>query len=166
MHFDHINNPCHPLTPAKSPTPLSSFQLHVFFLNGLLSPICTWVWGCLLRLDWPMGLHPWRKPVPSSHQLFIDPYKGRLVMSLSLSLLSQFLTDDLLLWILLFFLPRQGAQAGLEFVSLLLQSPECLGYWPELWHLTVLSSLLLFLLFQLFETEFHIIVWAGLKLTM
>lgn len=104
-----------------------------FLKNDLLCPfelpIYTWVWGHPLRHDGLIGGHTLKKthsPSCRSHQLSLDPQTWRLVKSLPLSLFSQVLIGDLISWAMaFFFFLRQGAQAGLEFVSLLLQTPEC-----------------------------------------
>lgn len=64
----------------------------------------------------------------------------------------------------LFFFLRQGAQSGLEFESLASDS-RVLGLLVWTFIPNYFISLFLFLLFGLFEIEFHTVAWVGLELT-
>lgn len=66
-------------------------------------------------------------------------------------------------WLFFFFL-KQGAQSGLEFESLASDS-RVLGLLVCTFIANYFISLSHFLLFGLFEIEFHTVAWAGLELT-
>lgn len=66
-------------------------------------------------------------------------------------------------WLFFFFL-KQGAQSGLEFESLASDS-RVLGLLVCTFIPNYFISLSLFLLFGLFEIEFHTVAWTCLELT-